>query len=384
MGTPLVEAAADRAQIAAVVREIAVGLDAWHAANPAAVAVHGDRALLRAYLAKDGTVEDPDDIAGRSLATALDRLGEGGFGLFGGLAHDAWLVAHLTDEVALAGALEDALVRALPDDTDNFDLIGGLAGLGVLAVERRSAPLAARIVDRLERLARANADGLAWHSPPSTSPGQAATPDGYVDLGIAHGIPGVSAVRARFLAAGLEVERAARLVDGAVAYLLADRHAVRAAAAGRVAWCHGDLGIALAVHAAAVARDRDDWRVRALELARGMARRAFADANVADPGLCHGSAGAAHLLSRLHQATGEPELAIAARAWLDRTLAERRAGEAIAGFPALRWDCGWQPAAELLSGAAGVALALHAAISELEPSWDRLLVADLPTAEARS
>ncbi len=376
---PLVQDASERTQIACVIREIAAGLETWHAANPGAVGVAGDHALLRVYLAKDGTVEDPEDVAGRALASALDRIGEGGFGLFGGMAHDAWLVAHLTDEDALGTALEGALLRGLTPASDLVDLIGGIAGIGMLAVERRSAGLAARVVDRLEALAQPCGDALVWRGPEGHVPADvlARLPAGYVDLGLAHGLPGVVAVLARMIDAGLEIDRAGRLVDGAVAYLRADHCTAQAAANGRVSWCHGHLGIALALHAAAHARHRDDWRAEALALALGIARRSFDEAGVVDAGMCHGTAGAAHLLHRLHRATGDAELGRAARAWLDRTLAMRRSGDAIAGFPAHRFELGWRPAAELLSGAAGVALALHASISELEPSWDRLFLADL-------
>jgi hypothetical protein len=371
---PLVEAAAERAQITAAIRDLAAGLEAWHAANPAAVGVAGDHALLRAYLAKDGTLDDPDDVAGRALASALDRVGQGGFGLFGGMAHDAWLVAHLTDEDALGAALETALSRALTPASDLVDLIGGIAGVGLYAVERRSASLAARVVDRLEALAQPCGDALVWRAPGGHVPDdvRAQLPADHVDLGLAHGVPGVIAVLARMSDADLEIERAARLVDGAVAYLRVPR-----AVTPRVSWCHGHLGIALALHAAAHARRRDDWRAEAHALALGIARRLLDDAGVIDAGMCHGSAGAAHLLHRLHRATGDAEIGLAARAWLDRTLASRRDGAAIAGFPAHRFELGWQPAAEILSGAAGVALALHASISELEPSWDRLFLADL-------
>ncbi len=375
----LVQDASDRAQIATVIREIAAGLETWHAAHPGAVGVQSDHALLRLYLAKDGTLDDPEDVGGRALAAALDQVGAGGFGLFGGMAHDAWLVTHLTDEGALGAALESALLRGLTPASDLVDLIGGIAGIGLLAVERRSPVLAGRVVDRLEALARPCGDALVWRGPQDHVPAAvlAERPEGYIDLGLAHGIPGVIAVLARIIDAGLETERAGRLVDGAVAYLRADQRAAHAAANGRVSWCHGHLGIALALHAAAHARHRDDWRAEALALARGIARRPFDEAGVIDTGLCHGTAGAAHLLHRLHRATGDSELGAAARTWLDRTLAMRRSGDAIAGFPAHRFELGWQPAAELLSGAVGVALALHASITELEPSWDRLFLADL-------
>ena len=57
----------------------------------------------------------------------------------------------------------------------------------------------------------------------------------------------------------------------------------------------------------------------------------------------------------------------------------------VAGFLPAGWPRGlpadgemtWEPAADLLTGAPGVALALHAAISPIEPAWDQLLLADL-------
>ena len=82
------------------------------------------------------------------------------------------------------------------------------------------------------------------------------------------------------------------------------------------------------------------------------------------------------------QATGESALRDAAVAWIDRTLA-MRSELPLAGFPAnLPEDDGKPrlvPDATLLTGAGGVALVLHAACSEIEPGWDRLLLVDMPT-----
>jgi hypothetical protein len=57
-----------------------------------------------------------------------------------------------------------------------------------------------------------------------------------------------------------------------------------------------------------------------------------------------------------------------------------RRGEAIGGFPRGNPAGGnlvWEPAADVLTGASGVALALHAAITPIEPAWDQILLADL-------
>jgi len=69
-----------------------------------------------------------------------------------------------------------------------------------------------------------------------------------------------------------------------------------------------------------------------------------------------------------------------AERWVDIGLSMRN-DRPLAGFPACGSENGvrtWDPDATLLTGAPGVALVLHAAISELEPSWDRLLLVDLP------
>jgi hypothetical protein len=86
--------------------------------------------------------------------------------------------------------------------------------------------------------------------------------------------------------------------------------------------------------------------------------------------------------NRLFQATGEECFAEAARFWLERTLAMRQPGRGIGGY--LSWSPGedgalaWRAEPGLLTGAAGVALALLAAATPVEPSWDRMLLASVP------
>jgi hypothetical protein len=66
-------------------------------------------------------------------------------------------------------------------------------------------------------------------------------------------------------------------------------------------------------------------------------------------------------------------------AWLEL----RRPGKGIAGFqayyaaPVAGQPSGWLDDSSVLTGAAGTALALLAAISTVEPAWDRLLLVSL-------
>jgi hypothetical protein len=394
-----------QAVIAAIIVEIVAAVEAWHREHPADGDFDADYATLRIYAATDDTVPDPDDEAGRALAAGIAGIAQRAVsGLYGGAARIAFAVGHLSagDDADLACAMiESSLLQFLEQPTESYDLISGVVGIAVPVLQRiadgrpspSSEPIARSILGHLERLARTQPTGLAWPTPPTALPPwqRELAPDGYINLGLAHGVPGVVAILARYIAAGVEVPRARRLLDGAVSYLqsVADptvgaRYQPWLPVSGartppRVAWCYGDLGVAVALMSAANATGRSDWRAEALALAHGMAARPFETSKVIDAGLCHGAAGVAHLFNRLSQATGDAELARAADAWFDRTLAMRSA-DPIAGFPrGLPVDgvMTWEPAADLLTGATGVALALHAAISPIEPAWDQLLLADL-------
>ena len=395
-----------RATIAQVVVEIVNAVSAWHRDHRTQAAQgdnDADYATLRIYAATDDTVPDPDDEAGQALAAAIAAIAQRSApGLYGGAARVAFAVGHLSagDDADLAcEMIEASLLRYLEQPTDTHDLISGVVGIAVPVLQRiadgrpspSSEPIARSILGHLERLSRTQPTGLAWHTPASLLPQwqRELAPDGYINLGLAHGIPGVIAILARYIAAGVEVSRARRLLDGAVAYLLsvaeptmgARYHAWLPSKGGgtRVAWCYGDLGVAVALMAAASATGRDDWRATALELAHGMAVRSFESSQVIDAGLCHGAAGVAHLFNRMAQATGDAELARAADTWFDHTIAMRRS-EPIAGYPRampVNGVINWEAAPDLLTGATGIALALHAAISPIEPAWDQLLLADL-------
>lgn len=396
MWEPLVTSPAERERIASVIADIAAAVQPSETIDGLS-----DLAVFRSYIAE--MVPDDADLGGDALSRAVALLGDvgGSLGLFGGAARVGWLVAHVADgETAnhVCDAIDGALLRHIDDASPpRYELITGLVGLGVYALERGEAgrPLAVRVLDVLERRARPCGGGIAWFTPPEqlVEWQREDAPHGYWNLGVAHGVPGVIALLARYVNTSVEPERSARLLDGAVAYLLGAEpassprypawHAEGSTSAppkARLAWCYGDLGIALALHAAASARERADWSAEALALARNHARDSLADSLVRDAGICHGAAGVTHLFHRLHRATGDAELRTVAQRWLDHTLTMRSA-EPFAGFPASRSSAdgerAWVADASLLTGAIGVGLVLAAAISDLEPRWDRLLLVDV-------
>jgi lantibiotic modifying enzyme len=399
--SPVLDGEARRA-VLDVVGEIARASVAGDRADDA-----GGLATLLVYAGHAGLDIGDDELAADRLDSAVASL-KGGYaaGLWGGLAGIGWTIAHLAggDEAAELCALIDAeLERRLdvPVWESDYDLIGGLVGIGVGALERIDAPaaqrIAARVLDHLEAAARQDGHGLAWHSPAWLLPAwqREISPDGHYDLGLAHGVPGVIGLMAGFLASGFEPARSRRLLDGAVAWLRAlaapgswarfpavYRPGIHAEPT-RLAWCYGDAGVAVTLLAAA--RVTSDLVLEAEVIAMGhaMAARSFESSGVRDTGICHGAAGVAHIFNRMYQATGDTILGAAARVWIDRLLQMRRAGEPVAGFPSLRPEAGvetWVADGGVLTGASGVALVLLAAATDVEPCWDRALLLDIPGA----
>lgn len=315
--------------------------------------------------------------------------------LFGGLAGLSWVLDQLAGPEAgpAVAHFDAALWRHLdvPRWDGRYDLMSGLAGVGVLVADRRDArarQLAERVLFHLERTALLSGAGATWRTPPRFLPEarRARFPQGMIDLGVAHGTPGVIGALARFVEAGVEVARSRRLLAAAVAWLLGAVPAglprfgtswpADAADAKRIGWCYGDAGVAGVLLRAGRALGAADVEAAALgmlrDLAAPLARRGAPDAS-----FCHGAAGLSHIYNAAFQLTGDGELRRQARRWLHEVLRLRRPGAGLAGYRSLKLDGGaprWEHDATLLSGAVGVALVLLAAAGDREPAWQRLFV----------
>jgi hypothetical protein len=109
----------------------------------------------------------------------------------------------------------------------------------------------------------------------------------------------------------------------------------------------------------------------AVETAHGAALRTPENGRVTDAGLCHGSAGLAVIFARLCETIGGPELHDATRTWLLRTIDYlERDGFAGTSTPQ-RATC--FRGLGLLTGAAGILLALSSLTTSSAAAWDRAL-----------
>jgi class I lanthipeptide synthase len=404
------------------VREIADALPA--AADTTAEFRHASlaggragEALFYGYLALHTGDEPAADLAAERLDQSVEALASTPMSpsLYSGFPGVAWTLEHLQRRLFESGPEEEAAEEEEADPfleideallgplgrspwAGEYDLISGLSGLGVYALERLPRPTAATmlegIVDRLAELADRLDEGLAWFTQPERLPDwqREIHPRGNYNLGVAHGLPGVIPVLAGACAAGVAVDRARPLLDDAVRFLLARRLEPGFGSCfdttyapweepnpSRLAWCYGDPGIAAALLATARAVGESAWEREAMDIGLNAAARPEPQSLVRDAGLCHGAAGLGHLFNRLYQETNEERFAEAARFWLERALGYQERGEGVAGYRA--WEVnpetkvpGWRPEAGFLEGATGIGLALLGAISDVEPAWDRVLL----------
>ncbi|MGZ5443514.1 MAG: lanthionine synthetase C family protein [Thermoanaerobaculia bacterium] len=337
--------------------------------------------------------------------------------LYSGFLGIGWVVTHLTRELFdgdgdLAADIDDALRQLLSNLNEKppFELIGGLAGYGTYLVERLPDPGAAALLVRIIDLLEAMRDPSAvWFTDPEWMPGwqRELMPRGSYNLGVAHGIPGVIGFLAAAWREGFDDPRVARLAGDAVRWTIAQKQSWPAGSIfpshippdgaprpTRTAWCYGDLGVAAVLLSAALSFGREDWRDEAVAIARAVARRPVEDTKVRDAGLCHGATGIAHVLNRIAQATRDDELCDAAHKWYRRALSMRRPGQGLAGL--LSWVDAtpsegtwtglgqWKAEPGFLSGVAGIGLGLLAAVTEVEPAWDRVLLVAVPPGNGES
>ena len=379
--------------------------------SPGLAGGNAGHALLYTYLAEATGKEEYAEAAERHLDEAVEALATEPMGasLYGGFSGVAWVAEHLQGRLYESEEGEDAneeIDSALSDLlshpwTETYDLIGGLVGFGVYALERIAHPSARgvleRVVDRFDDMAEKRENGhVTWFTPPEQLPDhqRETSPNGYYNLGVAHGVPGAIPVLAAAAAAG--IEKARPLAEGAVAWMLASQlpeglgsrfgytvsPGVENASSSRLAWCYGDLGLSAALLAAGRVLGRKDWEEEAVSIARDCTGHPDETAGARDAGLCHGGVGIAHLYNRMYQTSGDETLRAAAEHWYEKSLTLREPGLGVAGyrsfFGGFQNGPEWLASKGFLEGAAGIALGLLAGVSDVDPQWDRVLCISLP------
>lgn len=322
------------------------------------------------------------------LNELLNEEGEILPGLFGGIAGVAYaevrykgLISSNTQEYC--DDLDQMLLEftSSPGSDVHFDLVGGIAGIAQHSAVSGPSPARAALLTTAVRWIEARSEpsetGLSWRTAPwhyGLEASATTYPRGTLNLGVAHGVPGVigaltSAVRTGHGSAVALLDRAcswminieAQHSGGGIPYLAEDP-----ATKARLAWCYGDAGVAVVLVNAGIALQRTDVievgnTIGLRALARTLAVRSIQDAT-----LCHGAAGWLLIFSRLYRSTSD-ERYLDGVVWCRKLLFDRFCKGGI--------DSLLPPISEhgevhhLLNGTLGVALALLDSTNEEQVDW---------------
>ena len=211
-----------------------------------------------------------------------------------------------------------------------------------------------------------------------------------VNLSLSHGMAGKIVVFSKLLRSGINDSFMRKLLMESVDFLLNSKNEnveksvfphrlVRnnSNSFTRLAWCYGDLGISIALWQAGEAMNNDGIKKESIEICLETTKRKNKeDTGVVDAGICHGSAGIAHIYNRMYRYTGRKEFKQAANYWVEETLKMAKFDDGLAGYKVFHEQKhgGWKNEYGLLEGIAGIGLVLLSHISDVEPSWDRCLL----------
>lgn len=268
----------------------------------------------------------------------------------------------------------------------NFDILHGGLGNGLFLLKSGDVSGIKEMVEGVASLAEVDKNGLKWYALTNYEENRWT-----YNLGFAHGIPSIVAMLSKIHGKGMERERCAELIEGAVNYILAQKlpkgnynsifgnyahESTEKPYSSRLAWCYGDLGIAVALWRASKALCRKDWEDEAKAILRHASqRRDLKENTVIDACFCHGTSGIAHVFNRMWRETGMPECKDAAAYWINQTLCMARFEDGLAGYKTWQGDKrGFQNEYGLLEGIAGIGLALLSFLSDEDPTWDECLL----------
>ncbi len=341
--------------------------------------------------------------------------------LFGGLCGLGWTVEHVSQvlngltlrtQVATRGIQNASLQEDLNEEVDAavigrlsspkkvrvFDLLNGLVGQGVYFLERwplgRSEEGLRLVVTALEEISERGSNTATWRTPPDLIADRERNlcPDGYYNLGVAHGVPGVLHCLCQIARTGVEAKTVSRLLDETLEWLIAqsgsDKERLRFKAwvssggkssDARPVWCYGDLGVAAVLLQVAHGRTNDILNTFVSEMLETCLKLPVESYHLQDAGFCHGAGGIAHIYNRIYQRLGDERFRDAALNWYERLLKMFRPDTGFGGYAMYATTgpggtAAWEPWPGLLGGSIGIALALLAAVTPVEPCWDRLML----------
>jgi lantibiotic modifying enzyme len=212
------------------------------------------------------------------------------------------------------------------------------------------------------------------------------------NISMSHGMSSIAIFLTKCIEKGVASEVSSKLLRGSIDYILLQEmdhdkygsyfpytslesdNPIKS----RMAWCYGDLGIAVALWKAGIVLNNSQWTSKAIEVMKfATNRRDLISNKINDSCLCHGTAGIAQLFRRMYYNTGDEQFLSASYYWVNETLKMSKWNNSkTAGFKFLDNSTKeWVEIYGILEGVAGVGLALIASQGDEKFSaWDEIML----------
>ena len=268
-------------------------------------------------------------------------------------------------------------------ENSNLDFFYGAIGIGFYFLSRndnQNYQIISSLVDILELKIIKDEDRY-WYTYPLT--------DNKPNISLSHGMTSVAIFLSFVVKKGINKAKALRILQGLMKYILSQKvefnenrccypstfNGHTDSNKSRLAWCYGDLGIALAFWHAYQVTGVPEWKqesLRILELSAS--RKEFVETGIYDAPVCHGIAGVSQIFRRMYFETQETLFAETNRYWISELL---KIGDNEGGFTFYNPienkfnQCDYS----LLEGLSGIGLVLLSSISHKDfSSWDNSLL----------
>lgn len=318
-----------------------------------------------------------------------------------GIAGAGWALEHLSDEDfieidtdELLSALDVYLYQMMYLEAEEFyyDFLHGALGIAFFFLKRYENTSSEtlretyhdylnQVLDTLEKQAIVEGTTAKWRSVTDREK----KTRGF-NLGLSHGMSSIINFLSRLNRQEAFTHRAEPLLSKAVNFIISMENIdpdpkyyfpdfvekddeIRSS--GRLAWCYGDVGIAISLWHAARSLGKEGLEKKSLDVLKHTTRlRSQEETAVSDVGICHGAAGMMHIYQFLFRETAIREFREAADYWAGKTLDMAVHENGYAGYSQRNQlsETGWSSETGILEGIAGIGLSI---MSYLAPGYDK-------------
>jgi lantibiotic modifying enzyme len=366
--------------------------------------------LFQFYDSKYLDIDDPADIGVEMLTNCIDKINEGySYPTFcTGIAGTGWVLDHLEQEEFMDADNDDLLPEldqyihtfmVTDMKNGNYDFLHGAIGYAFYFLNRfrntksdelknKYKDILNEFMDLLDEMSeKEGEDMLKWESELSIE-----TKERGYNLSLSHGMSSIVGILTKLHEQDTFKERSEPMLKGAIKYIMSHKteeenpfsvfpswitdKTENENGQSRLAWCYGDLGVAMRFwYASKTLNDKKLGEDAVEVLKHSAARIKQEDSMVRDAGLCHGSYGNAQMFLRMYRETGDQAFKDAFEFWIQDGIDRAIHEDGYAGYK--QWkgvDKSWAPETSLLEGIAGIGLSILDYLADYDTNWDECLM----------